>query len=67
MPFLNTSWFALIVSLTIALIVSTGHRAPNLTNGNWLYFGIELLILFVVGFIGFRFIVSTILRLSSTA
>lgn len=64
MPFLNTSWFALLVSLVIALVVSTGSSIPTSRSESWLYYGIELFILTAFAFVAFRLIVIAVFKLT---
>ncbi|KGX87393.1 hypothetical protein N784_15555 [Pontibacillus litoralis JSM 072002] len=51
MRFLDSNWFSLVISFTIAFVISIGKNPPGLTNKGLLYFGIELLILMTLCFI----------------
>jgi len=54
--FLNSNWFSLVMSFTIAFVMSMNQNPLVFTDKNILYFGIELIILMTVSFIAIKLV-----------
>jgi len=70
MKFLENHWFPLIISFTVAFVISIRQSPPEFTTEGLLYFGLELFILMTLGFIVFKtisFLFSKIERKLSTS
>lgn len=56
MSFLSNNWFSLIVSITIAFVITISNKPIEFSNKSYFYFGVELLILAIVSFLVIKLI-----------
>ena len=54
--FLNSNWISLVMSFTIAFVMSMNQNPLVFTDKNILYFGIELIILMTASFIAIKLV-----------